>query len=428
MTISHQFTNVLADILLCHTLTWWGPWWAEHSVVALAVLVFFWGAWAFIVALTRERPWYLMPVLPMLAYGSVFRYGFLNFYLSLGLCLWAASLLCSWRYVPGFVLLSLAVIAHPLPPVCFVAIVVYIRMVRRVRFRRQLWIWTGTAAAIFAGRLILGHTLRAVWPGVSITRPGTYLLLGESQILLYGQKYRVLAAALALLWSWWIVRLFRKEGARSLASEAVFQVFTICVLVSVLCPYVVNLPGNRAPASLLTCRITLITGVLLCAALSRVTPPRWERAMLAVIAAVFFSFAYVDERALNKFEDHLRAYVSTLPVGQRVVTVFHDNSGLLPSKLTHVVDRPCLGHCFDYGNYEPGSGQFRIRATGQNEYVLATPDAIKLVEGDYIVKNQDQPLYRIHICEAKTLRFCETRLSPGEMVRAEEVAVLPDLW
>lgn len=378
--------------------------------------------------LTAQRPRYLMPVLAMLTYGVVFRYGFLNFYLSLGLCLWAASFLWSQGYVIALVLLCLAVVAHPLPPVCIAAIVIYIQVVRHLGFRQQLWIWAATAAAILAGRLILGRTLHAIWPGISITRPGTYLLLGQSQILLYGQKYRVLAAALALLWIWWIVRLFRKEGARRVATEAVFQMFTLCALISALCPYLVELPGDRAPVSLLACRITLITGILLCAVLSRMTPPPWERAALAVIAAVFFSFAYADEHALNRFEDHLRTYVNTLPAGQRVVTVFRDGSGAPLSRLAHAVDRPCLGHCFDYGNYEPGSGQFRIRATRPNPYVFAAPDAIKLEKGEYVVKSADPPLYQIHLCDAKTLRFCEARVWPGETVRAEEVVVLPSLW
>ena len=414
---------MLADILLRHTLSWWGPWWAEHCVVALAVLIFFWGAWDFIITVAGRRPWYLVPVLAMLTYGAVFRYGFLNFYFSMGLCFWAASLLWSRTYGIAFVLFCFAVLAHPLPPVCIVAIVIYVRLVRQ-----QLWIWAATAAAILIGRVILGHTLRAIWPGISIARPGTYLLLGQSQLLLYGQKYRVLAGALALLWIWWIVRLFRKEGVRRVASEARFQVFTLCALISVLCPYLVELPGNRAPASLLACRVTLITGILLCAVLSRITPPRWEQMALAAIAVVFFSFAYADERALNRFENHLRAYVSTLPAGQRVLTVFHDGTGAPLSRLAHVVDRPCLGRCFDYGNYEPGSGQFRIRATRPNPYVFATPDATKLEKDEYIVKTGDPPLYQIRLCDVRTLRFCETRLSPGEMVRAEEVPVLPALW
>ncbi len=392
-------------------------------MVALAVLIFFWGAWTFVVSLTGRRPWYLVPLMAMLTYGVVFRYGFLNFYLSLGLCLWAASLLWSRAYGIALVLFCLAIVAHPLPPVCILAIVIYLHVVRQ-----QLWTWVATAAAVLIARVILGHTLRAIWPGISVTRPGTYLLLGQSQVLLYGQKYRVLAAALALLWIWWIVRLFRKGGARHVASEALFQVFTLCALISVLCPYLVELPGNRAPASLLTCRVTLITGILLCAVLSRITPPLWEQMALAAIAVVFFSFAYVDERALNRFEDHLRTYVSTLPAGQRLVTVFHDGSGAPLSRLAHVVDRPCLGRCFDYGNYEPGSGQFRIRATRPNPYVFATPDAMKLEKGEYIVKRDDPPLYQIHVCDAKTLRFCEARLSSGEVVRADNVRLLPDLW
>jgi len=31
--------------------------------------------------------------------------------------------------------------------------------------------------------------------------------------------------------------------------------------------------------------------------------------------------------------------------------------------IAHSVDRACIGHCFSYSNYEPSSGQFRVRAS-----------------------------------------------------------------
>ncbi len=36
----------------------------------------------------------------------------------------------------------------------------------------------------------------------------------------------------------------------------------------------------------------------------------------------------------------------------------------------HIIDRACIERCFSYGNYEPGSRVFRVRATPGNPYVL----------------------------------------------------------
>ena len=89
--------------------------------------------------------------------------------------------------------------------------------------------------------------------------------------------------------------------------------------------------------------------------------------------------------------------VETLPAGERVVCVCstHTGRGAAPSRqvkaelrhlaereplsfnrldptqyVTHLLSRACLGHCFDYMNYEPSTGQFRIHALPGNRVVL----------------------------------------------------------
>jgi hypothetical protein len=61
-----------------------------------------------------------------------------------------------------------------------------------------------------------------------------------------------------------------------------------------------------------------------------------------------------------------------------------------------MIDRACLGRCYSYGNYEPSSGQFRVRISGDTLLVVATDaDANDLQTGAYVVKQRDVPLYQV---------------------------------
>ena len=59
------------------------------------MLTFFWGAFALIAAATRRAPWKLSPLLAVFAYGWTFEMGFMNYYISLGLCFFALA--AFWR-------------------------------------------------------------------------------------------------------------------------------------------------------------------------------------------------------------------------------------------------------------------------------------------------------------------------------------------
>jgi len=93
LAIVSQHTNVLFDVLLAGLMGTLGPWLAEHIAVSIAVLVFFWGAFAMVCAVSGRRPWYTLAFIAVLAYGWTYHMGFMNFYLSLGLCCWAFALL-----------------------------------------------------------------------------------------------------------------------------------------------------------------------------------------------------------------------------------------------------------------------------------------------------------------------------------------------
>src|SRR5215470_15091005 len=83
--VVRQWNNVLFDLILLHAANLFGFLAAERLAVSLAVLVFFWGAFAFLASVSGRAPWLLTPLLITLAYGYTFHMGFMNYYLSIGL-------------------------------------------------------------------------------------------------------------------------------------------------------------------------------------------------------------------------------------------------------------------------------------------------------------------------------------------------------
>ena len=60
------------------------------------------------------------------------------------------------------------------------------------------------------------------------------------------------------------------------------------------------------------------------------------------------------------------------------------------SFIGHIVDRACIGHCFSYANYEPSSGQFRIRVRPGSPVVSASDDDTEDMQaGEYEVQDED---------------------------------------
>src|SRR5262249_49004892 len=120
LVIAPMSTNVLFDRILSWLFRIAGPETAQRITVSMAGLIFFWGAFAFISAASGRRPWYLAPCLMMLAYGWVFHIGFFNFYLAVGLSLWALTLSLrpeTIAHVGAALLIMAAYTGHVLGPI-----------------------------------------------------------------------------------------------------------------------------------------------------------------------------------------------------------------------------------------------------------------------------------------------------------------------
>lgn len=84
--------------------------------------------------------------------------------------------------------------------------------------------------------------------------------------------------------------------------------------------------------------------------------------------------------------------------------------------IEHIVDRACIGRCFSYDDYEPATGQFRIRASPGNSIVLADPpDDLDDQSAEELVKALHSPVFLISQCEADDMKICVRELSSEEM-------------
>ena len=113
-------------------------------------------------------------------------------------------------------------------------------------------------------------------------------------------------------------------------------------------------------------------------------------------------------------EAQVERLVRTLPPNQRVMGSIHkpEESRVL---IQHILDRACVGYCFSYGNYEPPSEVFRVRARPGNPYVMTdSANTGSMEEGDYTVEAKDLPAYQVYQCSADWTELCIRPLQAGE--------------
>jgi hypothetical protein len=413
-----QWNNVLVDVALAKLGNTVGFVAAEKIVVSACVLIFFWGAFAFIAAATHRPPWVLVPAIAMIAYGWTFQMGFMNYYLSLGFGFLAAALF--WRgqatdWIAAFLLSGLTLLAHPMGFACLVGMVVYVRLAEKSSGWQR---WVVLASAILAVLALHWYIVRhfrvAYWDTAFF-----YLMNGADQLVLYGNRYLIPA---------WIALIFgsgcfihgrvqqRKSGEPVWSFRTALELWAILLFVAAMIPELIYLPRYAAPIGFPVARLTAVTAILGLCILGSVQPRKWHLAGLAVCAVIFFAFLYGDTGMLSKMEDQVEEMTKTLPYGRRVIeTIAAPRDSRIPF-INHIVDRACIGRCFAYANYEPASGQFRIRVRPGSALATDSADSSNAMEnGDYVVRPQDLPMSEIDQCGGKDFtRLCMHDLSVGE--------------
>ena len=419
--LTKQWNNVLFDLLLLKFGNWFGFVAAQKIVVSLCVLIFFWGAFVLLAAVSRRPPWSLLPCLAMLAYGWTFNVGFFNYYLSLGLGFFATAMV--WRgkgreLALAAVLAVLVVIAHPQGFVWLAGCIGYVVLWRWLPGWCKLAVPGAAVLAVVVARLYLMSHYESfgVWDTFG---PGIYN--GSDQIALYGTRSYILSGV-ALLFSviCFVADAVRRYRAREdwaalrLPLELHwFVVFTIYVL-----PDVLRVPLYAGWVGALALRLTTVAAVMGLCVLALMQPRRWHTAGFGVIAIVFFAFLYEDTATLNRMEAQIETLIATsVSKGERVTaTIWAAPDSRLPY-IVHMVDRACVGKCFSFQNYEPPSRQFRVRVSdGGSPLNTDDSDTSQQMEaGEYVVQPEDLPMAHIYQCDANDLtRLCVRQLAAGE--------------
>jgi len=403
--LATRWNNVLYDFALSGIgiLLGWNA--AEKIATAGSVLLFFWGVFAFICAITRRPAWFMLPVIGMISYGWMFEMGFMNCYISIGIAFWGLAILLNFQGAQRwFALCTIPLIwlAHPLGLILLLGFGAYAMLAEHLSHRGQLYLLMTALALIGATHVLLvflhAHFL-IMW-----RRTPYYLLDGFDQFLLYQPHYLLLAHLLRIAFvaslivaiakcfrapRWWVPYYLP------------FQLWLLAFAAVQLLP--TDIDGNLfhrigfLSIGFLTERATSVVIVMFCCLIGAVSPEGWFRIGSAFIAAIFFLFLYVDSGVVAQMEDLLRAQILQLPTGQRVIGPILSFRCSSRVSTAHIIDRACVGHCFSYGNYEVASGQFRVRAARGNPFVLTDWSSdVAVLYGGYLVQERDLPLIQIY--------------------------------
>jgi hypothetical protein len=416
--ITRQWNNVLVDLALANVARAVGFAAAEKIVVSACVLVFFWGAFTLIAAATRRPPWFLVPAIAMIAYGWTFEMGLLNYYVSLGFVFFGTALF--WRghgadWIAGLVFGGITLLAHPMGFLVLVGMAAYIRLADKSSgWRRWLVFASALAAALALHWYIVRHFRVAYWDTKIF-----YLLNGADQLVVYGTRYLIVA---------WFALIFGagsfiygraqqwKAGETGWPFRTSLELWAMLFFVAAMIPELIYLPRYAAPVGFPVARLTSITAVLGLCILGSVQPRKWHLVGLAACAVIFFGFLYRDTGTLNKMEQQVEQLTATLSYGHRVTETISPPRDWRILFINHMVDRACIGRCFTFSNYEPSSGQFRIRVRPGSPLVTNSVDESNAMErGDYIVREQDLPMTQIYQCDTRDFtRLCMRDLTAGE--------------
>jgi hypothetical protein len=246
-----------------------------------------------------------------------------------------------------------------------------------------------------------------------------YLYNGADQLALYGKRYIVVAVT-AFCFGVFCVATEFFTGSRELGLwkrfALPFELYAITFCATALLPENLRPSPDAGWIGLLSSRLTTVSAILGICAMATLKPKRWHLAGFGACAAVFYAFLYQDTGWLNRLEANAEKLVAGLAPGARVVvTIDASRESRIPF-IHHSVERACIGHCFSYANYEPASGEFRVRVQeGSPVATSSTDTAEDMASGEYEVDETDLPLKQIYQCDANELtKLCIRDLKAGD--------------
>jgi len=351
--------------------------------------------------------------------------GFFDYYLAIGLSFFSLAIFwrgTAWERMVAVAIAPLVLLAHPVGLVWLVSASIYVGTASILPRRWQFLMFGAAVAVLFAEHYYFQRHFE-----VEAAPHSLFWFNGTDQLILFGNRYWIPAVALLVFAAVALaIDLLRRRRERGLAQSygIPLQLYILAVLAVPLLPRGIHFSQHTAPIALLTERLTSVSLVLVCCMLGAMRPSKWHLAGSAAVAAVFFAFLYRDTGTVNKMEAQAERLVRTLPANQRVMATIKapPDSRIL---IQHMIDRACVGHCFSYGNYEPSSNVFHVRAIPGNPYVLTTyEDAVDTESGEYTVQPEDLPVYQVYQCSLSSTELCIRPLEAGE--ENDRLGIHPD--
>jgi len=424
--VARQWNNILFDVALgqfAKLLGWHG---AELLTVSLSVLTFFWGVFSFIATVTKRIPWLLIPCLAMLAYGYSFSMGFLNYYLSIGLACF--GLAAFWRGGAGNWLTAVALspfilLAHPIGLLWFVATIIYVTLWRAIPEYWRLILPALALVAYFIFRAYLTNNpdIEADWRSDSFC-----WMNGSDQLITFGHRYLLLARG-ALAWGIFcflpsFAAKWRKGKDAVRSFRLPIELYLVALTAAAFVPENIHSDLFAGWIGLLVSRLTTITAIFGLCVLGLLPLRKWQAGGFVLCAVIFFVWNYQDTGRVSLAEANAEALIEKLPIGTRIVPVVSAPDDWRVQFIAHSVERACVGRCFSYSNYEPSSGQFRVRVLPGSRIVTGDADKSEAMSsGDYIVQPGDLPLVSIYQCDtADWTVLCADPLRAGNKTEDPE--------
>jgi hypothetical protein len=355
----------------------------------------------------------------MLAYGYSFNMGFMNYCLSLGLACFAMAIL--WRargsdWIVGALLAFFAMLAHPIGFLWMIGTLAYVRARAKLPGWWKLALPLAAASGFATIYWYVSHrpSLLADWD-----RGPFYFYNGADQLALYGQRYSYLAGVAFLFGVVCVaVDLYsrRRDDSWWKPFELPFELYAVAFCATALLPENLRPSVNAGWIGVLGSRLTTISAILGLCILAALKPRKWQAAGFGVCCLVFFAFLYQDTGWLNQLEANAEKLVENLPAGTRVIVTAQAPADSRISFVGHAIERACIGHCFSYANYEPSSGEFRVRVRAGSRVAIASTDLGEdMSSGEYELDDSDLPMKQIYQCYAGDLtKLCIRDLAAGE--------------
>lgn len=418
LAVVRVWTNWVFDVLLTETIRFAGVAWAERIGASVCVLALFWGSFAFIAAITGVRPWRSAPIVAALAYGWLFHVGLMNYMLGLGLGLGAAALwlrLNGARRLAAIPLFALSLASHAFAFVPAAACAVWFAVAPRLRARMRRCILA--AMVLLAGAARLGLSIS----GHVVANPGLPDVSGLGQFVVVSPDVSLAAVLVFVPLLIPVIAALEKEGLKQFATTPIGGFTLASMAVVALIPFGVSLPLYAIPITALGQRLSflVVVGLLSFDALS--APPRAVTACSWLGVIAFFSCLWWHGRQFDTLEAQLRNVLLSAPEGSRVIWNV-DSGTTRAGQFAHMIDRACIGHCWSYGNYEPSSQAFPLRAVTRNPVVISDADRQRSLEaGTFSVEAMDLPLHVVEYRAGRETPFTIREATAGETIAVQRV-------